>query len=67
MNRYTYRTSEGDILVGGSFRGEKITVGDYELVNSNYKPQTNEMGLIIRYNNNGDVEWASSQGREYNQ
>ena len=47
-------TNDGGYIVGGYFESSKINIGDYELVNSNIKAA----GMIIKYNKEGEVEWA---------
>ncbi len=56
-------TSDGGYIVGGSFRSSSIKVGDYTLNNNdNYG---NNDGLLIKYDSNNKVEWASSFGGSY--
>ena len=50
-------TSDGSYIVVGSFSSANVTVKDYTLTNNGY-----EEGMIIKYSNNGDVEWASAIG-----
>ncbi len=50
-------TSDGDIVLGGYFYSNTIQIEDIELTNTknNYYD-----GLIVRYNQNGEVEWADN-------
>ena len=50
-------TSDGSYIVVGSFSSANVTVKDYTLTNNGY-----EEGMIIKYSNNGNVEWASAIG-----
>ena len=49
--------SNGGYIVGGSFYGESITVGDYTITN-----QGSYDGMMIKYSSDGEVEWAKSVG-----
>ncbi len=50
-------TSDGGILAGGYFYSDSIQVGNEELTSNG-----NNDGLIIKYNREGEVEWADSFG-----
>ena len=50
-------TSDGGYLVGGYFYSDDIKVGEYELTNNGSYD-----GMIIKYNELGEVEWANSVG-----
>ena len=56
-------TSNGEILVGGYFYSSSITVGDYTLNNS--RATTSSDAMLIKYNADGEVEWATSIGGSY--
>ena len=50
-------TKDGGFIAGGYFESDEIQVGDYTLTNSgNGKTH----GMIIKYSNSGEVEWARS-------
>ena len=49
-------TSDGGIIAGGYFRGT-ITVGNQQLTNNG-----NPDGIIIKYDKNGEIEWAKDIG-----
>ncbi len=49
-------TSDGGFVVGGYFQGS-IQVGEYKLENKGYAD-----GMMIKYDANGQVEWATSVG-----
>ena len=51
-------SSDGGYIVGGYFSSSSIQVGDYTLTNSS----SNSDGIIIKYSENGEVEWARSVG-----
>ena len=56
-------TRDGGYIAGGYFDSSSIQVGDYTLTNSDYYD-----GMIIKYDANGEVEWATSiggNGRDY--
>ena len=48
-------TNDGGAIVVGNFESTNITIGDYTLANSG-----NSDGIIIKYDLNGNVEWARS-------
>ena len=50
-------TSDGGITVGGYFLSSSIQVGDYTLTNAGKND-----GMVIKYDANGNVEWATSVG-----
>ena len=52
-------TSDGGAIVGGHFWSESIQVGDYNLNNNG-----DYDGMIIKYSNEGEVEWARRIGGE---
>ncbi len=52
-------TSEGGYIITGSFNSSKVEVGDYTLQNTAEKD-----GLLIKYDNNSNIEWAISIGGE---
>ena len=53
-------TSDGGIIAGGYFSSDEIQVGDYTLTNSRW-----DDAMIIKYNEEGEVEWAKSVGGNY--
>ncbi len=53
-------TSDGGFVVGGHFDSSSIQVGTYTLEN---KDQND--GMLIKYDANGQVEWATSVGGSY--
>ena len=55
-------TSDGGYIVGGEFDSNSIQVGEYTLTNSGYRD-----GMIIKYNREGEVEWARSVGGSSNE
>ncbi len=57
------QTSDGGILVGGTFKGSNIQIGEYELTNKGSVVYTD--GMIIKYDMNGQIEWATSVGGNY--
>ena len=50
-------TSDGGYIAGGYFDSEEIQVGNKTITNNG-----GEDGLIIKYNGEGEVEWAKSFG-----
>ena len=48
-------TSDGGYIVGGSFPGKNSTLENYGVKSG---------GAIIKYDNNGNIEWARNQGSE---
>ena len=50
-------TSDGGYIVGGYFGSNSITVGDYTLTRAGYND-----GMVIKYDSEGEVEWARSVG-----
>ena len=64
LDDYIYsvaETSDGGAIVGGYFLSNSIQVGEYTLTN-----RGNYDGMIIKYNSNGEVEWARSVGGSNN-
>ena len=53
-------TSDGGYIAGGSFRSSSIQVGNEILTNNG--SSANSDGLIIKYDVEGEVEWAESFG-----
>ena len=54
-------TDDGGYIIGGYFRSESITLGEYTLTNP-----INENGMLIKYNANGEVEYAEAIGGKNN-
>ena len=54
-------TNDGGYIVGGYFDSDTITVGDYTLTSAGF-----DDGMIIKYNNAGEVEWAKSLEKSIN-
>ena len=54
--------SNGEIIVGGSFSSYTIQLDDYTLTNHSWA----EDGLVIKYNSNGEFEWAKAIGGSTN-
>ena len=54
--------SNGEIIVGGSFSSYTIQLDDYTLTNHSWV----EEGLVIKYNSNGELEWAKAIGGSTN-
>ena len=50
-------TSDGGYIAGGYFGSSSIKVGDYTLTNNG-----RDDGMIIKYDRDGEVEWARSIG-----
>ena len=50
-------TKDGGCIIGGYFSSSSITVGDSILTNVHY-----EDGMVIKYDADGTVEWATSIG-----
>ena len=50
-------TSDGGAIVGGDFKSSSIQVGEYTLTNNGSYDV-----MIIKYSENGEVEWARSVG-----
>ena len=50
-------TKDGGYIAVGYFDSYEIQVGDYTLTNSG-----NEDGMIIKYNEEGEVEWVRREG-----
>ncbi len=50
-------TEDGGYIAGGDFNSNSIQVGEYTLTNSGFGD-----GMIIKYDANGEVEWARSVG-----
>ena len=55
-------TSNGEIIAGGYFSSGSITVGDYT-----FKNKGGSDGLIIKFDEDGKVEWAKNIGGSYNE
>ena len=51
-------TSDGGYIAGGCFQSSTIRVGNETLTNNSYSDD----GLIIKYNDEGKVEWAKDIG-----
>ena len=58
------QTSDGGYIIGGSFESSSIRVGDCTLNNSTSSYSRSD-GLLIKYNSNNQVEWATSLGGDY--
>ncbi len=58
-------TSDGGYIAGGYFQSSTIQVGDYTLKNNS--TTSNSDGLIIKYDAEGEVEWAKSFGGSSNE
>ena len=54
-------TSDGGYIVGGYFRSSSIDLGN-GVVLINKGPTTYCDGMVIKYNANGEVEWANGMG-----
>ena len=54
------KTSGGGYIVGGSFNGSSIELGNG--ISLRNKGSTYSDGMIIKYNSNGEVEWAEGIG-----
>ena len=52
-------TSDGVYIVGGNFYSDSITLGDYTLINAGRND-----GIVITYNADGEVLWATSIGED---
>ena len=62
-------TSDGGAIVGGYFSSDEIQVGDYTLINNKGEDQYGTYkynGIIIKYDGEGEVEWARSVGGDDN-
>ncbi len=60
-------TNDGGYIVGGSFKSLNIDLGnDIVLTNSTNISRYSYDGLVIKYSNNGEVEWAKEIGGSYN-
>ncbi len=59
-------TSDGEILVGGNFDSGSIEIGNVKLTNNSESIYDGD-GLIIKYNNLGEVEWAKNIGGSYDE
>ena len=55
------KTSDGGYIAGGYFQGSQIKVGEYTLTN-NISSTSSSNGLIIKYNSEREVEWATNVG-----
>ena len=56
-------TSDGGVIAGGYFASDEIQVGEYTLTNNGGSYQSD--GMIIKYDAEGEVEWARSVGGSY--
>ena len=54
-------TSDGGYIVGGYFQSSSIQIGNETLTNNSSSTSYSD-GLIIKYNSEGEVEWAKSIG-----
>ncbi len=54
-------TADGGCIVGGQFTSNSITIGNYTLTNKRQNSSYNDV-MLIKYNVDGDVEWAKSIG-----
>ena len=54
-------TSDGGYIAGGYFTSRSIQVGDYTLWNNSSSTSYSD-GMTIKYDANGEVEWATSIG-----
>ena len=54
-------TSDGGITAVGSFKSREIQVGEYTLTNNSSSTIYSD-GMIIKYDESGEVEWARSIG-----
>ena len=55
-------TNDGGILIGGYFtNSSSIQIGDYQLTNNGI-----DTALIVKYNSEGEVDWAKSFGGSSN-
>ena len=59
-------TSDGGYVAVGEFRSRNISVGGYTLTNAGGDVYSNFDGMIIKYNSEGEVEWARNAGGENN-
>ena len=57
-------TDDGGYIIGGSFSG-KITIGNYTLISTDYGSAMRN-GVLIKYNREGEVEWAKKVGGGFN-
>ena len=51
-------TSDGGVLVGGNFESNNIYLGNNVVLNNN----SSEDGMIIKYDENGEAQWAKAIG-----
>ena len=58
-------TSDGGYIAGGYFQGNQIQVGAYTLTNNGSSTSGSD-GLIIKYNSQRQVEWATNVGGSSN-
>ena len=58
-------TNDGGYVIGGNFYSSSITIGDYTLENKN-QGYRNSDAFIVKYNPEGEVEWAESFGGNNN-
>ena len=54
-------TRDGGYIAVGYFYSDEIQVGDYTLTNNSDNTNYPD-GMIIKYRNNGEVEWARREG-----
>ena len=52
------KTSDGGYIVGGTFYGEKLDLGNNIILNS----YGSSDAMIIKYNSNDEIEWANNFG-----
>lgn len=55
-------TSDGSILVGGYSQEESLDLGDGVVLNKIADRYQTRYGIIIKYNNKGEVQWADKTG-----
>ena len=54
-------TTDGGYIVGGYFKSKSIAVGKYTLINNSSLSGYSD-GMIVKYDKEGEVEWARSIG-----
>ena len=59
-------TSDGGYIVGGNFRSSNINLGNGVSLTKNSQTINYSNGMIIKYNNNGEVEYAKTIGGSAN-
>ena len=55
------KTTDGGYLVGGSFKSSSIELENGQII-SNHGSTNNYDGMVIKYDENGECEWAKSVG-----